>query len=363
MFDVSLVVFGHSASVAGISLVLCLGLVMAAQWFPRLAGRPADLMAVQAAHSRATPRVAGLAVFGALVFSILFVPEPYANRYALFLSATSVLFLVGLLEDLGFEIQPKVRLLAAIASSLMVILFLDIWLVRSGMAWFDPYMAYWPVGVALTVFVTVGVANGFNLIDGVNGLAAVAAMACAVALALIANQAGYTAMVKFNLMLAFAVFGFALVNFPLGKIFLGDAGAYTLGFVLSWFGVSILWHFPDVSPWAILLTVFWPVADTSLAIYRRVRRRSIAFLPDRLHVHQLVMRALEIYALGRGRRELANPLTTVILAPFVIAPPLTGAWLWNENEVAGIVLLLYAVGFFACYVMAFPVLRRLPRCR
>ena len=363
MFDVSLVVFGHSASVAGISLVLCLGLVMAAQWFPRLAGRPADLMAVQAAHSRATPRVAGLAVFGALVFSILFVPEPYANRYALFLSATSVLFLVGLLEDLGFEIQPKVRLLAAIASSLMVILFLDIWLVRSGMAWFDPYMAYWPVGVALTVFVTVGVANGFNLIDGVNGLAAVAAMVCAVALALIANQAGYTAMVKFNLMLAFAVFGFALVNFPLGKIFLGDAGAYTLGFVLSWFGVSILWHFPEVSPWAILLTVFWPVADTSLAIYRRVRRRSIAFLPDRLHVHQLVMRALEIYALGRGRRELANPLTTVILAPFVIAPPLTGAWLWNDNQAAGIVLLLYAVGFFGCYVLAFPVLRRLPRCR
>lgn len=347
----------------GISFGICLALVVLSEHFPRLAGRVTDLAAVQAAHSDPTPRVAGIAVFCALAASIAFAPSALVKHYAFFIAATSLLFTAGLLEDVGFLIQPRVRLLAAVVSSLLIIFGLDMWLIRSGFSWFDPYMAYWPIGIAVTVFVTTGVANGFNLIDGVNGLAAFTAMACAVSLAFIANEAGYSAMVKINLMLACSVLGFALLNVPYGKIFLGDAGAYTLGFLLSWFSVSMLVRFPEISPWAVLLTVFLPVADTCLAIYRRVRRRSIAFLPDRLHVHQLVMRALEIVALGRGRRHLANPLTTLILAPLIIAPPLTGIWLWNDNQGAGLAVLVYAVGFFGCYVLAFPLLRVLPRKR
>lgn len=361
MFATFLNLAWQNIALAAMSLILCLGLIRAARRFPRMAGRTDDLSAVQCAHTSATPRVAGLAIFGALMFGILFVPAGYTERFALFLGSASVLFLVSLLEDLGFQIKPRIRLVAAIISSLLVVVTLDVWLMRSGIAWLDPYMHYWPVGVALTVLVTVGVANGFNLIDGVNGLAAVTAIACALALAFIAHQAEFAAMVKLTLMVAFTVCGFAVVNFPHGKIFLGDAGAYTLGFALSWFGVAILVHFPAVSPWAILLTVFWPVADTGLAIYRRARRQTIAFAPDRLHVHQLVMHALEVYVLGRGRRHLANPLTTISLAPFVIAGPLTGALLWDNNAVAGLVLLTYAVGFFGCYVLALPVLRRLPR--
>jgi hypothetical protein len=73
------------------------------------------------------------------------------------------------------------------------------------------------------------------------------------------------------------------------------------------------------------------------------------------------MRALEILVLGRGRRHLANPLTTVVLSPFIIMPALTGVWLWNDDGAAGLAVLVYAVAFFGSYVLAFPLLRRLPR--
>ena len=84
---------------------------------------------------------------------------------------------------------------------------------------------------------------------------------------------------------------------------------------------------------------------------------------DRLHVHHLVMRALEIYVLGRDRRHIANPLTTLVLAPFVLAPPLAGVLLWDNSLWACVAVLGFTWLFFGSYGLAFVVLRRLPRRR
>jgi UDP-GlcNAc:undecaprenyl-phosphate GlcNAc-1-phosphate transferase len=115
--------------------------------------------------------------------------------------------------------------------------------------------------------------------------------------------------------------------------------------------------------WAILLTVFWPLADTLLAIYRRSRRNVATMAPDRLHVHHLVMRALEIHIVGRHQRHIANPLTTLVLAPFVLAPPLAGVLLWDNSVWAFVAVLGFTGLFFGSYGLAFVVLRGLPRRR
>ena len=190
------------------------------------------------------------------------------------------------------------------------------------------------------------------MIDGVIGLSALAAITASVALSQIAFLAEYTAMVYLATMLAAAVLGFFVLNYPFGLIFLGDAGAYTLGFVLSWFGISILLNAPEVSPWALLLTMFWPVADMCLAIVRRSQRKADAMAPDRLYVHQMVMRALEICILGGNRRTLANPLTTLVLAPFAIAPPLAGVLFWNHSLLAGLSFMIFSALFAAIYAAA-----------
>jgi UDP-GlcNAc:undecaprenyl-phosphate GlcNAc-1-phosphate transferase len=180
-------------------------------------------------------------------------------------------------------------------------------------------------------------------------------------LAFIADAGNYTVMVHLAMMLAAATFGFALLNYPLGLVFLGDGGAYTLGFVLSWFAISVLVHVPTASAWAMLLVVFWPVFDTLLAIWRRSRNRAPTMAPDRLHVHQLVMRALEIYLLGRKRRHIANPLTTLILAPAIMAPAAVGVMFWDQPTMAFLSVLAFATLYSAAYVAAYPILRALPR--
>jgi UDP-GlcNAc:undecaprenyl-phosphate/decaprenyl-phosphate GlcNAc-1-phosphate transferase len=283
---------------------------------------------------------------------VLLAPESIGGRYAYFIMATSLIFSVGLLEDFRGNVSPRMRLFAAAAASLLAIWLLGVWLPRSGIPGLDSIIGYWPVGVPLTLLVTVGIANGFNLIDGANGLAAITAIAAAIAMSIIADKADYNVMVHLALMLAASVFGFFLVNYPFGFVFMGDAGAYTVGFVLSWFGIAILINVPEASPWAILLVLFWPVADTLLAIYRRSRRKTGVFAPDKLHVHQLMMRSLEICLLNRKRRDISNPLSTLFLAPFVIAPPAAGMMLWDQTLMSFAAVLFFGILFFTSYASA-----------
>ena len=312
-------------------------------------------------HKRLTPRVGGVAIFGSLGLSVILAPMTISGRYADFILATSLLFVVALAEDLGFHMSPRRRILAVFGASLLVIWLLGVWLPRTGIPGLDAVVDYWVIGIPITLLVTAGVSNGFNLIDGVNGLASMTAIAAAVALSQIAASADYTIMVNLTMMVAAGIFGFFLVNYPFGLIFLGDAGAYTIGFVLSWFGISVLLNSPDASPWAILLTVYWPIADTLLAIFRRSRSKADVSAPDRLHAHQMVLRALETCVLGRNRRHIANPLTTLVLAPFVIAPPVAGVLLWNQNLNAFLAVLGFSVLFFASYAAVPVLIRRLRR--
>lgn len=343
------------------SLGVCAIILIIARIFATPLVKDNHLRSVQAMHIRSTPRLGGVGLFISLVATLHFVPVAIVEPYRDFIIATGVLFFVGLAEDLGLGVRPRWRLLAAVVSSLLVTLLLGVWMPRAGIPGLDPLMALWWIGVPITLLVTVGIANGFNLIDGVNGLAALTAITAAAALGLIAGAADYSMMVHLTTMLIAAIFGFLILNYPFGRIFLGDAGAYTLGFVLSWFAISIMLNAPAASPWALLLTLFWPVADTLLAIWRRMHRKAPTMAPDRLHVHQLVMRALEIHALGRGRRQIANPLTTVILAPFIIAPPTVGVLLWDNNQGAFLAVVIFAGLFFGGYILSFVVLSRLPR--
>ena len=357
--------FAHENTllISAVAFWISLMLVVVAPWVPRLSGRPQQLVAVQASHSRPTPRVGGIAIFAAFGASVLCAPAEASWSCVMFFLASSILFAAGLIEDLGFDVPPRRRLAATCLASLTAIWLLGMWMPRLDIPGLDALMPLSIVGIPVTLLMTAAVANGFNLIDGVNGLAAMTAGIAAVALCLIAGQADYTVMVAMTGMLAAGILGFLLLNYPFGLIFLGDAGAYTLGFVLSWFGICILLKAPEVSPWAILLTVFWPLADTLLAIYRRSRRNVATMAPDRLHVHHLVMRALEIHILGRRQRHISNPLTTLVLAPFVLAPPLAGVLLWDSSVWAFIAVLGFTGLFFGSYGLAFVVLRRLPRRR
>ena len=193
------------------------------------------------------------------------------------------------------------------------------------------------------------------MIDGVNGLASLAAIAGAIAMGTIAHTANHHEATACAALLACCVGGVFLWNYPFGRIFLGDAGAYTVGFLLAWMGILLAGRHADVTPFAMVLAMFWPLADLTLAIVRRYQRNSPLAAPDRLHFHHLVLRSLEIGFFGRARRNIANPVATAVMLPMIAAPALAGFLLHDQPGEAATALLVFFALYFAFYLLGMRV--------
>ncbi len=342
-----------------VSFILCLIIILSSGYGFSRRGT-IDEAAVQSAHSGFVPRVGGLAIYIALLvliplLSFGFIPlsvvfDLDAEKLTLLIISAAPVFSVGLAEDLGYDMSPKARLVASAVSGLVAILLFRVWLSKLGIPGLDVLLMFAPFAILFTIFATAGVVNAFNLIDGLNGLSSYVTVSVAFSLSIIAFHAGNTQISIFLILVIASVLGFMILNFPMGKIFLGDGGAYVLGHVLVWSAIILINSAGEVSSFAILLIFFWPVADTGLAIWRRWKLGNPADRPDRLHFHQLAMRFLEIRLFGRDKREIANPVATLILIPLISAPQILGVLFWDRFQATvwstlGVLILFVAMYF------------------
>jgi len=125
-----------------------------------------------------------------------------------------------------------------------------------------------------------------------------------------------------------------VVNYPFGRLFLGDAGAYTLGHLIAWIAVLLMARNPALSPWAILMAAFWPVMDTGAAVLRRIANRTPASAPDRMHFHHVVMRLILAGGASQHRLMVANSLATALMLPLFVAPGILAILTATNNALA-----------------------------
>ena len=241
---------------------------------------------------------------------------------------------------------------------MVAVLLFKVWLKSLGIPGVDMLLMFAPFGILFTIFATVGVVNAFNLIDGLNGLSSYVTVSVALSLSIIAFQAGNAQVSIFLVLVVAAVLGFMVLNFPMGKIFLGDGGAYALGHLLVWSAIILMNGDAEVSSFAILLIFFWPVSDTGLAIWRRWKLGNPTDRPDRLHFHQLAMRFLEIRFFGRERRVIANPVATVILIPLISAPQVLGVLFWDDFKSSVVSAVGMGLLFIVTYLVGIAVAKR-----
>ena len=310
-----------------------------------------DLRSVQSMHMRSTSRFGGLAVFLACAISMasgLVVRHP--DMVQIFFCALPVL-LVGLCEDAGWRVHPYLRLMAGVVSSSIAIHVSGAVIARLGFMPLDLALNHQVIAIGMTILAVTGVSQSFNLLDGLHGICALTSVLIALSLALIATKGGQVTFAEALVPVATGLMGFLVLNFPRGLIFLGDAGATCIGFILAFAAVKLLNRVPDLSPFALVLVFFWPIADTLLAVARRLTCNRQAMRADRMHFHHVVMRALEILVLRTRKRAISNPAATSILMPLIAMPTFLGVVLWNRNELALTVTLIFAVLFVTAYRM------------
>jgi UDP-N-acetylmuramyl pentapeptide phosphotransferase/UDP-N-acetylglucosamine-1-phosphate transferase len=208
------------------------------------------------------------------------------------------------------------------------------------------------VAIALTLLVVSGVANAVNIIDGFNGLAAMCALIMLLALAYVGLQLNDRLVVTVALIAAGATLGFFVWNFPAGLIFLGDGGAYLLGFVIAELGVLVIARHPGVSPLFPLLLCAYPVFETLFTMYRRKLKGNSSSHPDGTHLHTLIHRRLVRPLLGEGaesslraRNSMTSPYLWLLCSLSVIP-----AMLWfSSTAVLACFLVLFMVSYTALY--------------
>ena len=247
-------------------------------------------------HQRPIPRLGGVAIFLSF-FAITAVLWVASSRWKLdlgfsphimwyILAPGSLIFLLGLYDDL-YSVKPQVKIAVQIVAAVMLYaggigkFNLPLVLGLPGMEWMTlPMIIVW------VLFIT----NAFNLIDGLDGLAAGAAQFAIVVVFVFSLMSGSYLVPILAIVLAGAVLGFLPFNFNPATIFLGDSGSLFLGFMLSALSLRGSQKASTAIAVAIPLIAFGlPILETSISIIRRFLSGRPLFSADREHIHHKLL--------------------------------------------------------------------------
>lgn len=247
-------------------------------------------------HVGQIPLVGGISIYCTLMIA-LFVLFPITNALLLYVACSTVLIVLGALDD-RYDLSFKSRLVVQAGISLAMILIGYKSLHYLGAMFSDSalviptYMSY-----IVTIFAVIGAINAFNMVDGIDGLLGGLASVTFSALGLMFYLAGNIELATFCLLFVGAMLPYIMLNlgFPFGrrfKVFMGDAGSMFIGFTAIWLlieasqGDNVLVIRPVTALWFIAL----PLMDMVCIMTRRVKKGQSPFKPDREHLHHICQR-------------------------------------------------------------------------
>jgi UDP-N-acetylmuramyl pentapeptide phosphotransferase/UDP-N-acetylglucosamine-1-phosphate transferase len=297
-------------------------------------GVDCNLDGIQNFHNNPVLRIGGIALIFALVGAFIlyyFKDSDVANFCFLLLVSAIPAFLFGLLEDLTKRIGIKARLLAVFSSALLAGYLLESWLSSLQIFGIDNLILSYPwVSIFITCFAVAGVSNAFNIIDGFNGLSSMVGFIILGGIFYVSFRVGDFEIMIAALSLMGAILGFMVFNYPRGLIFLGDGGAYLIGFWIAELSILLTIRNSEVSKWFPLLLCAYPIFETLFTIYRRIIiRQSHPGMPDANHLHHMIYKRIVRWRISSKdsrdiiiRNSLTAPylwiLTSLTVIPAVI---------------------------------------------
>lgn len=273
MGDPSDLLAASSLPLPVVLLIGCLALLLAAWGTPiaraaalrfGIVDRPDGVLKT---HQEPVPYLGGLAVFGAVLVSLLLVFDLQSPLLGLLLAGELVL-LLGLFDDLG-ALTPGVKF-AGQGLAVWVLVKADI---QTHLAYLPPW-----ANLLVTAFWLVAVMNAVNLLDIMDGLASSVACAASAVLVVVALLNEMPLVAATSAALCGATAGFLIYNRPPARIYLGDAGSLFIGLMLG--GLTLVVRYAEDNPLAVLnplLILSVPLFDTAFVSFVRIYRGASPF--------------------------------------------------------------------------------------
>ena len=343
-----------AVAAGGLAVFVAVLLVLTQRWHGHLSMD--GMVGIQKVHTQPTPRVGGIAIAAGVLAGYALARPGSQSLLGPLLLAGVPAFAFGLVEDITKQVSVRTRLLATMASGALGWALTGLSITDANLMGLDWLLGFTVLSVAFTAFAVGGIANAINIIDGFNGLAAGTVIVILTSFGIMATALGDADLAYTALILACAVLGFGLINWPMGRIFLGDGGAYFVGFAIAWLAVLMLARHPEVSAWAPMLVCGYPILEVFFSIARRRRRGSSPGDADRLHLHSLVKRRVARVLLPRASSLARNSLTGAIMWGAALLPAII-AVRWPTDTPA------LVLGFGGCVLLYSVVYARLTQFR
>jgi UDP-GlcNAc:undecaprenyl-phosphate/decaprenyl-phosphate GlcNAc-1-phosphate transferase len=296
-------------------------------------------------HSAPLPRLGGVAIFASFVvccFTALVIARYFSalnilsslKPFAAILLPASLVFALGVYDDLR-PIGPYAKF--SVQTIAAVILYAGGLRVVSVPVLFGSHQFSWLVGLPLTILWVLAITNAFNLIDGLDGLAAGSALFSTMVVFVVSLVTQSSLVSLMALALSGAVLGFLRFNFSPATVFLGDCGSLFIGFILSALALQGASKAPTIIAVAIPVVSFGlPILETTLSILRRYISGRPVFTGDREHIHHKLLQR------GLSHRQVVIVLygVSAIFALFSLF------LLWPASRMLGLVLAILGLGIW-----------------
>lgn len=296
-------------------------------------------------HSTPLPRLGGVAIFISFtcctaLAALWIARHPELHRHfslktvATILGPAALIFLLGVYDDLR-GVGPYVKFsVQAIAATMLFLGGLRI--VNIPVVFGDRSLP-WFVGLPLTIVWVLAITNAFNLIDGLDGLAAGSALFSTLVAFVVALLNGPSLVAVMTIALAGAILGFLRYNFNPATIFLGDSGSLFIGFILSALALYGAQKAPTIVAVAIPIVSFGlPILETALSILRRLISGRPVFTADREHIHHKLLQH------GMTHRQVV----IVLYGVSAVFAMLSLFLLWPTGSSLGLVLAVLGIGIW-----------------
>lgn len=311
---------------------------------------------IQKFHTKSTSRLGGVGIGLGLIAGVCLSFNFYSNDALLgvwLLIASLPVFMGGLFEDLTHKVSPRIRLWLACVSSGAVYIIFNVGVSRTDITLLDLALNVPGVAFVLTLLVVAGFVNAINIIDGFHGLASGTVMIMLLAMAILAYRVDDGLVLRLSLITFAATAGFALWNWPFGKIFLGDGGAYLLGLWVVELGLLLPHRTETLSPMAPVLIGVYPLLETLYSMYRRkfVRSHPVNH-PDALHLHTLIYKRLILNPevdKSEAQKNKANSKVAYIAWCFALVPGLLSCCFYEQTLLLLFLIVVFALAYIYLY--------------
>jgi len=281
-----------------------------------------DIPNDRSAHKKIIPKSAGVCFVSAVFVGQIIFNFQHFFDYIFLYVAILIIMLTGLYDDKA-NLKPRVKFIFIILAATIAV-FHGVRIDSLGN--YFGYDLKLPLFIAsiFTVFAIVGFTNALNLMDGLDGLAgglAVIMLTTFFAVGLIHND---SFMINLSASFIVALLAFLIFNWNPAKIFMGDSGSLTLGFVIAILAVKSLAY---LSPASVLFIVGLPLTDTFIVVRRRLQRGQSPFIADKNHIHHFLYKT-----------KLNVRFSVIMLLYIQLALSIIGYQMQNANQFLSLIL-------------------------